>query len=228
MYLPYVSDLCEILMPRRCASCGCRLLPSEGALCMRCVAALPRVRHWNHGNPAEHRLFGRLAFGHGASFCFYLRDSAWADLLKKAKYGGCPWVNSELARLVAAELTEWPYDADVIVPIPIHWFRRLRRGYNQTEYIARTLGKCWHLPVETRCLVKSAYTSSQVGNSYDQRLARMEGTFSVRHPERLEGRHLLLVDDVLTSGATLIACGQALQHTVPNVRISFLTLGMVP
>lgn len=226
MRIPYLSDLWDVLMPRRCACCGRRLLPDEDLLCLGCLAALPRVGCWGHDNPAEHRVFGRFAYEHGASFCYYVRESPFARLVQSAKYGDRPWVNAALARLIVAEWSEWPYDVDVIVPVPIHWRRRLRRGYNQSLALARTLGRRWHLPVETHCLFKAAYTTSQVGNSFKRRISHVEGSFVLRHAERLAGRHVLLVDDVLTSGATLMACAQALEHSGAGIRISFLTLGL--
>lgn len=227
MRLPWLSDLWDLVAPRRCAGCGRRLLPDEELLCLGCLAALPRVPVHGHDNPAEHRVFGRFGYRHGASFCYYVRESPFAALIKAAKYGDRPWVNAGLARLLAAGLEDgWPYDVDVLVPVPIHGRRRFVRGYNQSEAIARELGRRWRLPVLTHCLVKATHTRSQVGRSFHDRFANVEASFAVRHAGRLRGRHVLLVDDVLTSGATLTACAQALTRADAQIRVSFLTLGL--
>lgn len=198
----------------------------EHSLCLVCQSKLPRVRGESSDNPAEHRVFGRVPYEHGTSFCFYRSGGDFASLIAKAKYYDKPWVNYDLAKLFATELSAhgWPFDIDVVMPVPIHMLRRLKRGYNQSEPIAEALGKVWHLPVEKHCLRKSKYTSSQVSHGRQQRLEAMDGTFSLKNIERIRGKHVLLVDDVLTTGATLEACAQLLSEA--GIRISFLTLGL--
>lgn len=128
------------------------------------------------------------------------------------------------AASTAPQQSAWPYDIDVIVPIPVHWFRLVCRGYNQTMPICEELSRAWQLPIETGCLRKARYTSSQVGLRGEVRLRQEAGSFGVRHPERLASRHVLLVDDVITTGATVQAAADALLRAVPGVRISVLAL----
>lgn len=209
-----------------CACCGTRLSAAHILACPKCLANLPRLHAGAAGNPVEGWAFGRIPYEHGTAFFRYSAQSPYARLIRCAKYRGQSWRNRAMAQLFATELIAdgWPFDIDALVPIPIHWYRRLLRGYNQAYYVALGLSDIWHLPVESDTLIKSRYTPSLVKCSPDERYRRVRNSFKISHPERLEGKHILLVDDVLTSGATLDTCCQAIAHSCPNTRISFLTL----
>lgn len=219
----------DLLFPRRCMYCDGILLPQEQGVCLRCLAILPRVHAEGSNNEVERRLFGRIPFQHATSFCYYGAESPLGGVIRRSKFGDKPWLNAQLTRLFVQELSlseesGWPYDIDVIVPVPLHTLRLLQRGYNQTLPIAEALSDAWHLPIQTRCLYKRRYTTSQVGLSAQERRRHEENTFGVHHPELLASRHVLLVDDVLTTGATVVAAADALLASVPNVRISVLAL----
>lgn len=224
-----LKSLYHLFFPILCSGCHRPLFPDERLLCSSCRKRLNTIQDASPYNLAEKRLIGRVPFEHGAAFCYYSRDELFATLIKAAKYHGQPHINGELTHLFLPELDRcgWPYDVTCILPVPIHWRRRFTRGYNQAEPIARVLGEHWHLPVDTHNLYKRHYTASQVTRSHAERQANQQQhhPFSLRHPERLTGQHILLIDDVLTSGATLRACAQVLLQ-VPGLRISYLTLGV--
>lgn len=211
------------------------MLPDEQCVCLRCLSLFPRAHAERHGNEVEYKLVGRFPLEHATTFCYYLRGNLYSQLIRHSKYSDRPWLNTQLARLFVQELrlaaqadgqSGWPYDVDVIVPIPVHLFRLLHRGYNQAEAIAEGLSSAWSIPVVNNCLYRRRYTKSQVGLSRHNRLQHPEGTFAVRHPDRLAFKHVLLVDDVLTSGATIVAAADALLQAAEGVRISVLTLSM--
>lgn len=223
----------SLFLPRRCPICERLLLPQEEVVCLRCIGTLPRVHAEMPGNEVERRLFGRVDFVHATAFCYYSHSSRIGSLIRQSKFSDRPWLNARLTRVFLADLrfaaTEsgvagWPYDIDVIVPIPIHPLRLILRGYSQVMPIAEELSQAWRLPIETRCLYKTRYTGSQVGNSGRERLHNIEKSFGVRHAERLQSRHVLLIDDVITTGYTIMAAADALKAAVPDVRISVLAL----
>jgi len=172
---------------------------------------------------------------HATSFCYYGQKEPFGGIIRQAKFADRPWVNTQVTRIFVQELqlaadekgvAGWPYDIDVIVPIPLHFFRLLHRGYNQSVAIAETLTAAWGIPIETKCLYKRRFTTSQVGLSGEERLRHVDKSFGVRHPERLASKHVLIVDDVLTTGATVVAAADALLESVQDVRISVLTLAL--
>lgn len=223
----WATDLIDLFLPRKCPICGSTLLREEKTLCLNCAGQLPRLPFWGAENPADERMFGRFRFEHGAAFGFYQHGNAFARLIQEAKYFGHPWVNYDLGLIAACEMQTqgWPFDIDLILPVPIHWRRMLKRGYNQVHPLGKALSEVWNIPLNTRLLRKSRYTDSQVQQTFEERLNHVDNTFAVTRPELLEGRHILLIDDVLTSGATLSACANIL-NTIPGLRISFLTLAM--
>lgn len=223
----------DLILPRHCPCCDRVMLPQEDAVCLSCLAVLPRVRAELPGNEVERRLFGRFPLQHATSFFYYGQHEPFGQIIRSSKFHDRPWLNAHFTRLFVRELQlaadasgvpGWPYDIDVIVPIPLHTLRLLMRGYNQSCAIAEELSRAWHLPLETGCLYKSRFTTSQVGLSGRERLHHEADSFAVRHPGRLASRHVLLVDDVLTTGATVVAAADALMAAVPGVRISVLTL----
>ena len=223
----------NLFLPRKCPYCGNTLLPQEEGICLRCLAILPRVRAEFPDNEVERRLFGRFPMEHATSFCYYGQQEPFGGIIRQSKFADRPWLNTQVTRIFVQELQlaadeagvpGWPYDIDVIVPVPLHILRLLSRGYNQSLAIAEALNEMWNIPIETGCLYKRHYTKSQVGLSGDERLHHEENTFAVRHPERLASKHVLIVDDVLTTGATIVAAADALLESVPGVRISVLTL----
>jgi ComF family protein len=117
-------------------------------------------------------------------------------------------------------------DVDVIIPVPLHWWRRLSRGYNQSEYIARGIAKSLGCKVLTHAVRRHHYNRTQTSQSATERWNNVEGIFRVTQPKRLQGRHILLVDDVFTTGATIMSLGETILKAVDNCQLSVATLAI--
>lgn len=193
--------LLELLFPAHCVVCR-----QYGAwLCDECLAAIPgrgRLQHAAWPHLAAGGLMGVYAL---APHAHPLREAVHA-----LKYGGVRVLAEPLAEILAAGLATRPLWIDVLVPVPLHVVRIRQRGYNQSELLARALGDLCELPVGCGDLVRHRSTRSQVGLSADQRHDNVAGAFACR-PDAFAGQRVLLIDDVLTTGATLTACATALR-----------------
>lgn len=224
-----LRPLVRFFFPPTCYVCHRELVEGERGLCLHCHERLAEEVILGAMTSLEKRLFGRASFEHAVCYYEYDKMAESSNMLAKSKYRNKPFINYHLALILATELKHsgWPLDIDVIVPIPLHWRRLLSRGYNQVDPIVEALVEVWHLPVEYNGLVKTRHTPSQVGRSYKERLRLVKGVFRVPHPERLRGRHVLLVDDVVTTGATIMSGVETLLSIGGDIRVSILTLGLV-
>ena len=224
-----LSALYQTIFPATCAVCGKVLVGDERQLCIDCIASLGMMRESSiSDNAAERRLAGRLPLQGAMSLCRFQPDGEVQKVVHAMKFHG----NSELCLMMGRQMgLELLHsgrfdDVDVLVPVPLHWLRSLRRGYNQSELLCRGIAAVMSRPIVTRAVVRHRYTRQQSLQKGAHRAANVEDAFSMRHPERLEDLHVLLVDDVLTTGATLAACADALL-TVPGLRLSVATFSIV-
>lgn len=209
----------------RCLCCHKELVDGEEFVCLDCLLTFPLVDCADEHNPLWTQLSGQVPFERATHLGYYQPGDNFSRLIAQAKYDDRPQHNAFLANLLCDRLegSGWPYDVDVIVPVPVHWRRILQRGYNQVSPIVRTLEKRWHLPVMSNCLMRSHYTMSQVGMGANARQDHQRAAFTLWRGSRLTGKHVLLVDDVCTTGSTLVACAALLQE-IEGVRVSVLTL----
>ena len=223
----FIENFLRLFFPEQCRICGTPLLESELCVCRRCDIRLPRTRfHLKQGNAAEQCFYGKVDIERVASFGYFRKDNDLRRIIHRMKYHDAPHTAYLMGKLYARELMHggWHTDVDLLVPVPLHPLKEMQRGYNQSEQIARGIGSVWGTAVETRVLRKRRHNGSQTTRSLEERYENTLNVFKARRGDLIEGRHVVLVDDVLTSGSTLEACAHAL-HAVANVRISVLTIG---
>jgi ComF family protein len=221
-----IRNFFGLLYPKLCEACGNTLNAHEDVLCLSCLYHLPRTHYWNEpGNPAEQIFWGRAPVEHACAFFFFGKGSRYRHLLHKLKYGQRPEIGIALGRLLGEELKKAPFyqTIDTIVPVPLHPKKQYKRGYNQSEKIAAGIAQATGWTVNRSALVRTAFTDSQTRKSRIERWENVSNVFLLKDPDALKNKQVLLVDDVLTTGATLEACILQLQRA-EGCKISVATL----
>lgn len=220
--------LLDLIAPRICAICGRRLDTAEETICTICNLDLPRTNyHKDAYNNELARLFWRiLPIERAAAMFFYVSHSPASNVIYKLKYGHNPQTAVDMGRVLANEIigTGFFEGIDVIVPVTLARNRQRMRGYNQSEMIACGISEVTHLPVIADAAKRATFKESQTMKSQWQRRDNVEGSFTLHKGERLKGKHILIVDDVVTTGATITAFAKELMKA-GDVKISVACLG---
>lgn len=224
-----LRELLHLFYPNVCVICGSELLSGEEGACLQCLYKLPKTHNFSEpDNDAEKLMAGRMPFERIASYCVYTKGGTLPPLIHHLKYRHKHSIGLLLGRMFGKDLkgSEFIHSVDLIVPVPLHPKREKARGYNQAEIIANGLSETTGLPVSANNLIRIVYNPTQTKRSKTQRWENVKDIFKVADPQLFEGKHLLLVDDVITTGSTLEACGIALQEC-KGLKISIATLGEV-
>lgn len=216
----------QLFFPRYCIVCDAPLSTGEELLCTHCNIALPRtdlhLKPENAMADACRRVFSPKR---ATAFINYHKEGKYRALLHILKYGRGAKVGVVMGRMMAAELMGSGFfeGVDCLVPIPLHPAKQRKRGYNQSELIAQGISLVTGIPVDSTSVVRCKNTLSQTGKSRYQRQESMRDAFRLLHPQRFEGKHILLVDDVFTTGATINACAEVFGQS-GHTTLSVLTL----
>ncbi|MBQ6742316.1 MAG: ComF family protein [Bacteroidales bacterium] len=224
----FFQNLLQTLFPSTCACCGDVLLTGEKQICINCLANLTATFYSAHDdNHTERQLAGRIPYQHATSLYVFRKGNTVQQLVHAMKFHSNSDLCIFMGRQMGLELLHSGRfdDIDLLVPVPLHWRRRLQRGYNQSELLCRGISEVMGRPVNKRALVRHRNTHQQSMQASGDREENVRDAFSVHHPDDLQGKHLLLVDDVLTTGATLGSCCDALK-LVNNLKISIATLSI--
>ena len=224
--LKYLSDFIALFYPDYCLGCGKIMVRGEKCLCLYCLVKLPKTHFHLHKNNAVEMLFaGRVPIFRATAFYSFHKESLVQHLIHQLKYKGQQIVGSYLGELFGMSLLESDdfQSIDIIVPVPLHPHKKKKRGYNQSEIICDGIAKGMNKERNYSLLVRTIDTKTQTKKNRYSRWENVSQIFNVLHPEKLENKHILLVDDVVTTGATLEAIAQILLK-IPNVKVSIACL----
>lgn len=221
-----MRDLAALFLPRRCAGCDTGLMRFETGLCLACLEDLPRARfHDDAQNRVEQLFWGKVQLQAASSFLLFTPGGMVQHMLHRLKYANDREIGLLLGRYMAEELmtSKRFSDVDLLLPVPLHPSKKRKRGYNQCDVLVEGMRQVWTLPYTKQELMRVISTPSQTRKGRLDRWRNVGQAFQVQDPEGMRGKHVLLVDDVVTTGATLEGCIKALE-AVPDVRISVCTV----
>ncbi len=218
-----LKDISSLFFTPSCPVCGRSMNDGEYFICNACRWEAPLTGFQEQiDNPVVQKFWGIVKVVNACAFMYFVHGSGFRSLIHDFKYRG-RWQEALMAgEWFGGELDKSPLyaDIDIIVPIPLHLRKFLHRGYNQAEYLARGMARSMGVKVDTRSVVRKVYNESQALRPRHERWKNVEDIFAVSRPERLAGKHILLVDDVLTTGATICSCAEAIENAVPDCRLS--------
>lgn len=218
-------DLVGLFLARRCAGCDAALMRNEGAICLGCENELPLTRFHDDAQNAVEQVFkGRVRLEAASALLRFTRDGMVQHMLHRLKYKGDRDVGLELGRRMAHEAMSCRRFAgvDVAIAVPLHAAKLRQRGFNQAQVLVDGMREVWPLKDPGRELLRIVSTRTQTKKGRLERWANVKQAFHLAHPEMLRDAHVLLVDDVVTTGATIEACALALAD-VPGLRLSVFT-----
>jgi ComF family protein len=210
------KDFIGLFFPNYCFGCNRSLVKGEDTLCTICLIDLPKTNyHLVIDNPIKSRLTGRLPIEHAIAYLKFRKSGIVQHLLHELKYNNHPEIGFKLGSTYGKELAQAGFqnEFDVIIPIPLHPTRLRKRGYNQSAKFAEGLSHSLGIPWAESISIRKTTTSTQTKKSKQERWENVEGAFGIQSAEKIVGQRILLVDDVVTTGATLEACGQ---HLIKN------------
>lgn len=222
-----LEEITHFFYPNSCPVCQTKLLPKEMGVCLQCIYKLPKTNNFEEvNNFGEVLLAGRFPFERVSSFAFFTKEGLLQSLIHELKYNNKPIIGNLLGTLFGADLlgSNFLQPIDVIVPVPLHPKKKLIRGYNQAEAFAQGISKATSLPVSVDELIRVVNNPTQTNRTKSQRWDNVKGIFDVKSKDAFHNKHVLLVDDVITTGSTLEACVNALLQC-SNVKISIATIG---
>jgi len=222
----YFLDFLNLFFPKICAVCNANLYKNEEVICTRCEYHIPRTNFYKEpGNPVEQVFWGRVPIENACSFFYFDKGGKYQKLIHNLKYKSQKEIGTHIGKLFGFDLVknELYKNADYLIPVPLHPKKEKKRGFNQSLMIAEGLAESMNIEIDSKNLFRKQYTESQTRKNRFDRWKNVEDIFGLRKPEKFKDKHVILIDDVLTTGSTIEACSQALLKA-KGIKISVVTL----
>lgn len=224
--LQIFRDVASLVFPNLCLACEQPLSTGEKMLCLPCQLTLPKTNyHLQHHNPVEKHFWGRVHIQAATAFYHFIKQTRVQHMIHQLKYKGRTDIGIHLGKLFGYQLQESEFykSAEIITSVPLHKLKLYKRGYNQSDLLCEGLSEVLHVPFVNNVLVRNTYTQTQTKKSRVERWKNVDSIFSVLHPEKIIGKHVLLIDDVITTGSTLEACANEILR-IEGTKVSIAAL----
>jgi ComF family protein len=217
-------SISHLLYPNLCAGCGIGITGMHSSICIRCLHDLPSTGFEKFSdNPVEKLFWGRLNISQASSAFYFSKKSIIQELLHELKYRGNRSLGIQLGQIMGSKIQNAErFSPDVLVPIPLFPSRERKRGYNQAAVLCEGMSDILHIPVLNDVMSRPQFTATQTKKGRIERWKNIEGKFELLDSKKISDLHVLLVDDVVTTGATLESCGQEIMKAARNLAIAAL------
>lgn len=222
----WFTDFSHLFYPHTCAGCGNDLLEEDQTVCLHCYSNLPETGFFGlQNNPIEKIFYGRLPVSSAAAGYYFTKSAVLQRLIHQLKYRGNQEVGRQLGRWLGLQLKNSGRftSIDALLPLPLFPEKEKKRGYNQSTVLCEGIADMIHLPILNEIVHRKRYTDTQTKKGRSERWVNVDGSFEISNPSALQNKHLLLVDDVITTGASMEACGHAILQA-ESAQLSMATL----
>lgn len=223
-----LNELLNLFFPNLCLLCKDPLVDGEKYICLQCLCDLPRTRYYDlETNPVAQLFFGKTPVIGATALFHYEKGGRVRQLIHALKYHDNKELGYELGRMLALEYQKTSLfdQVDLLIPVPLHPKKQKQRGYNQSEWIARGISETLNIPINTTALCRNKKTDTQTHKQLYERWSNVWNVFSLTGKEILLHKHILLIDDVITTGSTIGACAETLA-SIPGIQISLLAIAI--
>ena len=227
LFTQYLNDFFNLFFPDLCIVCNSHLVNQEELICTKCLYNLPKTNyHKEIENPVSQLFWGRTKVEYATGFFTFSKGSKYQGMMHKFKYHGNKEIGYVLGKTFGNQLRNSVFNQiDIIIPVPLHKSKLKKRGYNQSEWIAKGLSETIKKPLDIKSFIRSVATETQTRKSRFERWKNVEKIFKVTNENALKGHHILLVDDVVTTGSTLEACANAILE-IKDTKVSIAALAV--
>lgn len=223
----YLKDFFNLFFPDLCVVCNNHLINQEKLICISCLYHLPKTNfHHDIDNPVSQLFWGRTKLEYATALFYFNKGSKYQSMMHQFKYHGKKEIGFVLGKYFGTQIKESVFkQVDVVIPVPLHKSKLRKRGYNQSEWLAWGISESLNKPMDIKSLVRTVATDTQTRKSRFDRWKNVERIFHITDHKALEGKHVLIIDDVVTTGSTLEACINAVLE-VNNTKVSIATLAV--
>ncbi len=224
----FVKGIIHLIYPQLCAVCKYQEIETNEIFCIDCFSKLPFTSQCQlKKNIFKDNFKGKIKIEHGASLLFFVKQGIVQELIHDLKYNNKPDIGIKMGKILGYEILKSPYfgKIDFIVPVPLHRQKKSTRGYNQSEKIALGISNITGSKIISKNIIRTKNTATQTKMNQEQRSKNVSGAFTSKDPSIFKNKHVLIVDDVLTTGSTLLECSKPIRN-IEGIKLSFATLAM--